>query len=284
MPNTLTVHYPEIWAKTMIKNLDAASIMLPLVNRQLETEMAGEGDVIRLMKFGNVTVDNYTAGTNVSPSTVTSTDDTLTIDQSKFFQFVIDRSEVALASNKVDLIKGYTKRGSIAMAQTIDTHLLGKHTNIDSGNVFGADSAGITLTKDNIYEYIVEMRGLIQKDNADEGDLIFVVDVDTHSLLLKSPEFLRATEMGDKVITKGMVGEVAGVRIVVSNRISTSSGVKNLMMFNKQLFCDFVMRIPPDSIETYKPELQFGTGVKCLALYGSDVFHPTAAALLKKAA
>lgn len=283
MPNTLSVHYPEIWAKAMINNLDAASVMLPLVNRQLEAEFAGEGDVIRLMKFGNVTVDNYAEGTDNVVSTVTSTDDTLTLNQKKYFQFVIDRVELGLKSNKHDLVKGYTKRGAVAMAQTIDDHLLGKHTSIDSGNVVGADSAGIALTKDNVYQYAVELRGLIQKDNAD-GSLVWVVDVDTHTLMLQAPEFIRATAMGDDVVKRGKVGEIAGVDIVVSNRIATASGVKNLMMFNKELFIDFAMRIPPDTVETYKPEKQFGTGVKALSLYGSEVFHPTAAALLKKAA
>lgn len=283
MPNTLSVHNPEIVAKTMIKNLDNDSVMLPLVSRSMEAEMAGEGDVVHAVKAGDITVSNYTPGSDFSVQTVTSTEDTLTLDQIKAFQFVIDRTEIALAKNKHDLVKKYTARARVAMAQTLDTHLLGKYSEVDSGNIIGSDAAPIVLTKNNVYEYFVEARKLLAQANTNDNR-VAVVDADTEALIAKAPETIHATAMGDSTIRKGFVGKFAGFDIYQSNRIATVSSVKNLMLFNKEMFIDLVLRIPPEDFDTYKPEKQFGTGVKGLMLYGSNSFYPTAGVVLKKAA
>lgn len=40
---------------------------------------------------------------------------------------------------------------------------------------------------------------------------------------MKDPNFLRATEMGDKVVMTGVIGEIAGCQVVVSRKIKKAS-------------------------------------------------------------
>lgn len=280
----MSSHYTSIMSKFLIKNLDAGSKMLPYVNKQMEVEFEGGGVTAQRAKLGDVTIGNYTEGTDMTVSAVTSTSDTITMDQQKYFNFVIDTLE-GLDAQKVDLVKGYMNRADIAMAQTIDTHLLGKYSSVDSGNIIGADSAGIVLTASNIYGYFMDAKKMLGEDNILEysgGKLVAVCDVDTCNLIERSDELIHATAAGDGVVRNGYKGQYAGFEIVQSNRIATASGVKNLMLFNSELFIDFVLRIK--KVQTYSPEKQFGTGVKGLAYYGSKVFHTTAAVVLKKAA
>lgn len=279
----MSSHYTTILSKFLIKNLDAGSKMLPYVNRQMEVEFEGGGVTAQRPKLGDVTIGNYSEGSDMTVSAVTSTSDTITMDQQKYFNFVIDDLE-QLDAQKIDLVKGYMNRADIAMAQTIDTHLLGKYASVDSGNVIGADGAGITLTKSNIYGYFMDAKKMLGEDNILEysgGKLVAVVDVDTCNLIERSDEMIHATDAGDGVVRNGYKGRFAGFEIVESNRIATASGVKNLMLFNTELFIDFVLRVK--KVKMYEPEKQFGKGVKGLAYYGSKVFHTTAGVVLKKA-
>lgn len=278
MPNSFS--YATIYSKFLIKNFDAESVLLPLVNRSVEADLANYGETVQVQKFGDVTVSTYTPGSDFNPGTVSMTTDTLTLNQVKAFHFVIDRVEQAKAHH--ELVKGFTKRASISMAQTVDDRLLGHYADVSAGNILGSDSLPITLTSDNIFDYFVEAGKLLDEDNIPAEGRVAVIDPTTKALIVRSPDFVKNTATGDSVVRSGNIGEMNGFRVVVSNRITTTSGVKNLMFFTPD-FISLAMRIDPGSIETYKPEKQFGTGVKGLALYGSDVFHPTAGVVLKKA-
>src|SRR5690606_7893035 len=117
----------------------------------------------------------------------------------------------------IDLVKGYTKRAMVSMAQTIDSHLLTRSADVDSGNIIGTDIAPITLTKDNVYGYFVQAAGMLDEDNIPEEGRVAVVDPGTKALILQSPQFVQATTTGDEVVRKGHLGHMAGFKIVVSN-------------------------------------------------------------------
>lgn len=283
MTNTLSVHNPEIWSRFLLKNFNKKSVMAGLVNRQHEEEIAAGGDVVRRQKIGTISVGNYTPGSDVSVQGVTSTELTMDLDQKKTFAFFIDQTELKLATNKVDLIMEYTKEAAYSMALTVDTFLLAKSSDVDSGNIIGSSSAPKILTPDNILEYVFQARKLLNEDNISPDGRVMVIDADTEELLLNSGKIVQATATGDAVVRNGKVGQLGGFEIVVSNNIATTAGVKDLMFFHKD-FIDLAMRIPADYIEPLKLPLQFGEGRKGLMLYGGKVFNPTAGVVLKKAA
>lgn len=284
MPNSgISSHYTTIMAKALIKNLDAKSVILPYVNRSMEADFSKGGVTAQRAKLGDVATQSYSESVDMTVSAVTSTSDTITLDQKEGFNFVIDDIEELNAQN-IDLVKGYMGRADIAMTQLIDTHILGKYASVSAGNILGTDGAPITLTKSNIYGYFMDAKKMLGEDNILDysgGELVAVVDVDTCNLIERSDEMIHATAAGDGVVRNGYKGHYAGFKIVQSNRIATASGVKNLMLFNTELFIDFVLRVK--KVKMYDPEKQFGKGVKGLAYYGSKVFHPTAGVVLKKA-
>jgi len=283
MPNSISGAVPAVWSKYLAKTFDAASVMVPLVNRSVEGDLASAGDTVHVQKYGNVSVSNYTEGSDNTVQTVSLTDATLVLNQKKYFQFVIDSIEQATAH--LDLVKGFSKRAMVTMAQTIDDRLFTHYADTDAANVIGTTTNPISLTIDNVYHYFIEARRLLKAKNALEGlddDPVAVVDVGTEALILKSPRFVQQTSEGDSVVRKATIGHLAGFRVVVSNRITAVSNTLPLMFFTKD-FISFAMRITPDKFETYKPEKQFGTGVKGLAFYGSKVFNDDAGVVLYKA-
>src|SRR5690606_13437264 len=101
------------------------------------------------------------------------------------------------------LVKGFIKRAMISMAQTVDSHLLARAADVNAGNIIGTDMAPITLTKDNIYGYFVDAAKMLDEDNIPAEGRVAVIDPDTKALILKSPDFIKATATGDAVVRKG---------------------------------------------------------------------------------
>jgi hypothetical protein len=280
MPNSISGSVPAVWSKYMAKTFDAKSVMSPLVNRSVEGDLANSGDTVHVQKWGNVSVTDYTTGTDFSVQTVSLTDTTLVLNQQKAFQFVIDSIEAALS--QLDLVKGFSERAMIAMAQVVDDRLFTHYADVQAGNTIGSTSVPITLTPDNVYGYFVAAGLLLDNANVPAESRVAVIDPTSKSFILRSPDFIKNTATGDSVIRNGQIGQLAGFDVVVSNRITTVTSTKPIMFFTPD-FISMAMRISPDRFETYKPEKQFGTGVKGLSFYGTKVFNPAAGVTLYKA-
>lgn len=281
MPNSVSGANPAVWSKYIAKTYDASSLFVPLVNRSVEADLSSEGDVVHVQKPGNITVSNYTVGTDFAGQTVSLTDDTLTLDQKKAFMFTIDDIEKALSQH--DLIKMFIGRGAVAMAQTMDDRIITHTADALAANKIGTTAAPVTLTQDNIYSYFVKAAQNLDEANIPADDRVFVIDPATKALLLKSPDLIKATAKGDSIIEKATVGELAGFRVVVSNRYTTASNTRTLMYFHRD-FISLAVRLNPGKIEMFRDPNQFGTRVRSLAFYGSKVFNSAAGGHLVKSA
>lgn len=278
MPNSVSLSFPEIWSKKLQKNYDNNAVMANLVNKSLSGELANYGDTVHLNKYGDISITDYTAGTDFAVQTVSLTDATLILNQAKAFQFVIDTLEKAQSIH--DLGNGYLKRASIAAALTVDSHLLALYSSTDAGNIVGSDSAAIELTRDNVHDWFTYMDLLLDEGNIPMDNRVAVITPAVQRLI---NQFLvdRPTEKGDSAVMGAYKGKFGNFECYVTTNMTAVSDVFNLMFFHKDDFIHHVMRIPPGRIETYKPEFQFGTGYKGLFFYGSKVFHTTAGAVLK---
>lgn len=74
------------------------------------------------------------------------------------------------------------------------------------------------LTKDNIYEKIVDLRTRMNKANIpNDGKRYLLALPDAMALILKSPEFISASSLGDEVKVTGAVGKIAGFLVIEWN-------------------------------------------------------------------
>lgn len=285
MANSFSSTFPEVFSKLALKNFDLNSVMSRLVNRDYEGEIKKAGDTVNAILYGDVTVGDYTPGSDVSVQNWSLTNNQMLIDQKKTFNGVIDLVEIT--QSHLSLVNGWMKRASVAMSETVDDRLLGHYADVDAGNVIGSNASPITLTAANVYDYFVDAGKMLDADGIPEAGRVAVIDEDTKALIRKSDEYTHATSVGDENIKKGRVGEFAGFDVYMTPRIPTvtpsGTDLKNLMFFTKD-FISLAFQIPADHMKTYEPEKQFGTGIKGLALYGTEVFHSTAGVVLKRVA
>lgn len=257
---------PEIWSKKVQKIFDKTTVMVPLCNREHEGEVKSGGDTVHVRSFGEITIKNYTREQTLADDTLVDPMSDLVIDQEKYFSFIVD--DVDKAQADINIMEGYAKRAADAIRRVVDQHLHAQYANVDSGNVIGSSSGPVTLTKDNIYFYITELGRLMDNDNA-TGDRHLVVDPTRKALLLNSPEFLRATGMGDTVVKNGKIGTVSDFTVHVSTNLNSASGNRPILALTTDLI-SYASQV--DKVEKVRPSNQFVDKIKGLYVYGSKIF------------
>lgn len=80
------------------------------------------------------------------------------------------------------------------------------------------------LTKDTIYEKVVGVRTKMSKAKVpNDGRRFLLVTPDTYALLLTSPEFIKASDLGDAVVQTGAVGRIAGFNVYEDNTLTEAT-------------------------------------------------------------
>ncbi len=166
-----------------------------------------------------VVVSDYDKANGITATNGSTSYVDLPINKDKAVNEVIDGYDAEAVPDK--LIADRLDSAGYSLAATIDN---------DGGTVLLAGSTPVniaSLTKDNIYEAIVDIREGMSKANIpNDGKRYLLVVPGTMSLILKSPEFISASSLGDDVKKNGVVGKIAGFLVKEWNDTTA-----NLAMF-----------------------------------------------------
>jgi len=145
---------PEVWSARLLANLHNALVYAQagVINRDYEGEIAAAGDTVRINSIGSVTVGDYTKNTDMAaPQALSDAQATLTITQSKYFNFQIDDIDKAQQTPK--LMNAAMAEAAFALANTTDQFIASQYTDISSGN-FLTYSDGTNTSGDTDAKYI----------------------------------------------------------------------------------------------------------------------------------
>lgn len=273
----ITTFIPELWTARLMYALEKSHVATNLVNRDYEGQIANQGDTVHINTIGAITVSNYTRNTDMTaPETLTTTDQTLVIDQAKAFNFQVDDVDKAQAAG--DLVDTAMGRAGYALADVSDAYLLGIiAAGADTGNVIGTKAAPIDLTSSNIYENIVKLRTIMDKANVPTSGRSIVIPPEAYALLLMDERFVKASDGGtaNSVLLNGEVGRVAGFQVFMSNNVVTAadggSGSETYYQITAQVPSATTYAEQIVKTEAYRMEKRFADGVKGLHVYGAKV-------------
>lgn len=150
-----------------------------------------------------VEVSDYDIANGVEMKVGSTTYKTVLITKDKAVNEIIDGYEAEavpdnLAADRLD-------SGSYSLANALDR---------DGASVLLAGGTAMNVaqvTAQNVYSVMVDVRTVMSKANIpDDGRRYALVTPDFYALLLKSPEFIAATALGDEVKQTGAVGKIAG--------------------------------------------------------------------------
>ena len=272
----VTTFIPELWSARLLYALDKAHVATNLVNREYQGIIANQGDTVHINSIGAITVKDNTKNTDIAdPDALTTTEQTLVIDQCKYFNFQVDDVDNVQAAG--DLVDTAMSRAAYSLADVADAYLLKTiAAGAASGNTVGAASGPIALTAENVYENIVKLRTKLDKANVPNPGRTIVVPPEVYALLLMDDRFAKSdAAAGQSALLNGEVGRVAGFTVYMSNNVRTGTGTDT----GKTPYFEITAQVSTATTyaeqiiktEAYRLEKRFADAVKGLHVYGAKV-------------
>lgn len=266
----VTNFIPELWSARLLQSLEKTHVAANLVNRDYEGEIRQQGDTVHINMIGTITVRDYTKGSDiVAPEELSTTDQTLVISQAKYFNFQIDDVDAAQVAGS--LMDSALARSAYALKDAADSYILKTIADgLLTENTIGS-SAAVALTKDNIYENIIKLRLILDRNNVPLEGRTIVIPPEAYALLLQDSRFVSG-DIGSEALRSGYIGSVAGFEIYESNNCSKSDSTYTITAQVRSA-CTYAEQI----VETgaYRPEKRFADAVKGLHVYGAKVVDQT---------
>lgn len=280
---TIKNFIPTIWSARLLHNLQKSLVFgqAGIINRDYEGEIKAYGDTVKINGIGAVTVGDYTRNTDMTdPHELSDNTRNLVIDQSKFFNFQIDDLDKIQQNPK--LMDAAMKEAAYALSNVADQFIASHY--VHAANTIGTDAAPIEVTKDNAYEYLVDLSTKLDESNIPTQGRFAVLPPWFEGLLLKDDRFVATGALpADERLLNGVVGRAAGFLLMKSNNapsVATGSGV----VANSKIIAGHNMAWTyaeqAAQVEGYRMEKRFADAVKGLHLYGAKVTRPEALAVL----
>lgn len=272
---------PTVWAARLLTALEKTLVygQARVANRDYEGEIREAGNSVRIASIGDVSIGDYTKNVDIEdPETLTDSQQTLNIDQAKYFNFFVD--SIDRAQQNVNVLDEAMRRSAWALRDEADTFLAGlMGAAVPGGNTLGTPSEPVVPTSDDAYEYLVDLGVLLDEANAPIEGRFVIVPAWFHGMLLKDDRFVNAgTLRSDRRLANGQVGEAAGFTILKSNHVPNDEGEAYQIIAGHSIATAYVEQIL--DLHSYKPEKRFGDAVKGLHVYGARVVRPAALAML----
>ena len=164
-----------------------------------------------------VTVAAYDKASGISATQGSTTYLDVAIDKDYAVNEIIDGFDAAAVPD--NLVADRLDSAAYALALQIEK---------DATAALEADATDYSdttaLTKDTIYTSIVGVRTTMSKANVpNDGRRFLLVTPDVYALVLTSPEFIKASDLGDAVVQTGAVGRIAGFNVYEDNTLSEAS-------------------------------------------------------------
>lgn len=260
---------PEIWAAELKVALEAVQVFAsPLVvNRKYEGDITGPGDTVHIPSLADPTIRDYTKHTDITIDEIDDSEDTLTIDQAKYFAFEVD-----------DLEKTFTLTGGIAISESARRAAYLLRRQVDSAVADkAAAEAGIQIDATSIldpsdaYELLVQLSVELDDNDVSEAGRFCVVTPAFHGQLLLDNRFVGAgTSSG--VLTNGLVGQAAGFTVVKSTNVADGTGGSKVIIAGNNNAISYAEALT--QIEAARMEKRFADLAKGLLVWGCNVIRP----------
>lgn len=240
MANNVNAFVPEFYSKKLLKeSKEMTDFKNNMTNSDWEGEIKSAGDTVRI---STPDLSMITIGEGVVPDTsnVYPNQMTLTIDKSKSFQFKFN--DIEQAQSQFNMLEGYMSAANEKMMVDVNRELelaVLADTNVSSvggTTPFAATSATINTFFNKIKRTLMGNKALSPsgfytfKGNQEQTlQLAPVVTIGAglFEQLVNSTTLTHPTVQGDDILYKGVVGQIAGMKIFVDTLLDGISSTDN---------------------------------------------------------
>ncbi len=266
---------PTVWTARLLKALEKALVygQAGVVNRDYEGEISQRGDSVKIASIGDPTVDDYVKDTDITAEALTDAEQTLLIDQAKYFNFIVD--DLDRAQQNVNVMDEAISRAAYKLRDTADKYIAASYTLVPSGNTVASNSSpDLALATGVAYKHLVDLKVKLDEANVPTEGRFVIVPPFFHGALLHDSRFIGSGPKGEARLVNGEVGEAAGFRVLNSNNVPVESSTYYKVIAGHSMAYSFADQV--NKIEAYRKEKGFGSGVKGLHVYGGKLVRPNA--------
>ena len=269
-------HEPqERYSNMVLAKLRKTSVFTSLFNNRYEgTPTAGAVKIP--VRDTEVEVGDYDKVKGGDLKTSSTTYKTLPIDKDKYVNELIDGYDAASVPD--NLVADRLDSAGYSMGISLDSELIAL---LVAEGTASEDTA--KLTKSTVYDSVVDEVAALKKKGLRPEELWLAVTNETYALFLKSPEFVKASDLGDKVVQNGQVGRINGIDVYETNNIPDDSNVEYII--GNRVFCHFVDEWKTQvGINDLKDGKHIGaSAVQGRRVYGDMISRPETVTIKKKA-
>lgn len=203
--------HQERWSKMVLAKLRQELVLKDGVVFNNDYEGSPAAGVVKIpVRDEEVEVSDYDKANGIQGTHGSTAYENMPITMDKAVNEIIDGYDAAAVPD--NLVADRLDSAAYSMAKQIDT---------DGGTTLLAAATldnEAQLTKDNIYSVIVDIRTRMNKANIpNDGKRYLLALPDAMALILKSPEFIAASSLGDEVKQTGAIGKIAGFLVIEWN-------------------------------------------------------------------
>jgi N4-gp56 family major capsid protein len=274
---------PTVWSARLLQNLQKTLVygQAAVINRDYEGEIRAYGDTVKINNIGRISVGDYTKNQDMNdPETLTDETRTLVIDQAKYFNFQVD--DVDRIQQHPKLMDEAMREAAYALRNAADQFIASHY--VDAAHTIGDDATPVEPTKNDAYEYLVDLSVKLDEADVPEQGRFVIVPPWYEGLMLKDDRFVKTGSLpAEDRLVNGVIGRAAGFLVLKSNnvpKVPAGSGVVEnyKIIAGHNIAWSFAEQV--NQVEAYRPEKRFADAVKGLHLYGCKVVRPEALAVL----
>lgn len=269
MAEALLVFKPELWSKTILKNLDVITGMRKHSDYSFNEEIR-YGKRLHITKLGDTQVRNYTQGVDITFDEVNGTEIELVIDQQRYFgKYYDDIDKVQAIPGAVQQDMAETAK---ALALDADEFVSARlyQAVVATGSTIKKSASAITPNEKNVMTAIEDGLVALYENNVPTSTEIWgEVSPKMYSQLR-----IHLTELATAnldLMKRGIIGKYGNVNICIENRLPVKTGVRYNFLRTGKAFA-FAEQI--DKVAKTDKEKGFGTYFKGLYVYGGVVVRP----------
>lgn len=239
---------PTLWAGAVLKALQKKTVFASLCN----TDYIGEvkkGNSLKIATIANPTVSEYVKGTDIEYEDIDGAEQTLNIDQQKYFAFKVE--DIDKVQSSIPLIESTTEGAGYALADDFDVYL---------STIIASNGTAKTIEADSKYKAVALIAKLLDDEKAPDVGRWLVMPTDfATDLLLEATGKL--TNNND-VVTSGYLGSLFGLNLFKSPNVNKPTyGHVSAITTASQI----------DETESIRLENSFASGIRGLHVYGAKV-------------
>lgn len=203
--------HQERWSKLVLAKLRNELVLKDDVVFNNDYEGSPAAGVVKIpVRDEEVQVSDYDKANGIQGTNGSTAYENMPITKDKALNEIIDGYDANAVPD--NLVADRLDSATYSMAKQIDTD--GGTTLLAAATVDNETE----LTKDNIYSKIVDIRTRMNKANIpNDGKRYLLALPDAMALILKSPEFISASSLGDEVKQTGAIGKIAGFLVIEWN-------------------------------------------------------------------